>query len=181
MSRPLRPSRHRTKCERGVLEGRSAAPGGLPQVRSTSHKPTLFAARAPAAQRRWADKTARRESWPRRSISRTSGSERRTRDVGDSRWPPPFRMMELNMFTRWSIACFCGNVYVAPPCRCSVCGRTFSSESMNELRLRASRTWQTEEPALGGSRTLADELDDLRAGDRGRLARRIGRSPASPQ
>ena len=56
------------------------------------------------------------------------------------------------MFTRWSIACFCGNVYVAPPCRCSVCGRTFSSESMNELRLRASRTWQTEEPALGRMR-----------------------------
>ena len=64
------------------------------------------------------------------------------------------------MFTRWSIACFCGNVYVAPPCRCSVCGRTFSSESMTELRLRASRTWETEEPALGGSRTGADELDD---------------------
>ena len=57
-----------------------------------------------------------------------------------------FRMMEPNLFTRWSVACFCGNVYVAPPCRCSVCGRTFSSESMNELRLRASRTWQPEEP-----------------------------------
>ena len=63
------------------------------------------------------------------------------------------------MFTRFSVACFCGNVYVAPPCRCSVCGRTFSSESMNELRLRASRAWQTEEPALDGSRTRADELD----------------------
>jgi len=53
-----------------------------------------------------------------------------------------FRMMEPTVFTRWSVACFCGNVYVAPPCRCSVCGRTFSSESMNELRLRASGTWQ---------------------------------------
>jgi hypothetical protein len=58
-------------------------------------------------------------------------------------------MMEPTVFTRWSVACFCGNVYVAPPCRCSVCGRTFSSESMNELRLRASGTWQQRNSLLG--------------------------------
>ena len=43
------------------------------------------------------------------------------------------------MFTRFSVACFCGNVYAAPPNRCSVCGRTFASESMYERRRRASR------------------------------------------
>ena len=24
----------------------------------------------------------------------------------------------------WTIACFCGNIYTAPPDRCAVCGRT---------------------------------------------------------
>jgi hypothetical protein len=27
----------------------------------------------------------------------------------------------------WTVACFCGNVYTAPPARCDVCDRTLSS------------------------------------------------------
>jgi hypothetical protein len=26
----------------------------------------------------------------------------------------------------WTVACFCGNVYTAPPARCDVCNRTLS-------------------------------------------------------
>jgi hypothetical protein len=32
----------------------------------------------------------------------------------------------------WTVACFCGNVYTAPPARCDVCNRTLSRAVTDE-------------------------------------------------
>lgn len=33
----------------------------------------------------------------------------------------------------WTVACFCGNVYFAPPDRCEVCGRSIDSADSGDL------------------------------------------------
>lgn len=43
----------------------------------------------------------------------------------------------------WTVACFCGNVYTAPPDRCEVCGSTFDGGAL-------------EDPASAGAQNGAD-------------------------
>jgi hypothetical protein len=32
----------------------------------------------------------------------------------------------------WTVACFCGNVYAAPPDRCEICGRSIGGDDSGD-------------------------------------------------
>ena len=53
----------------------------------------------------------------------------------------------------WTVACFCGNVYSAPPDRCEVCGHTVEARVSGET---ATHTTQNgaDLPGLAGGRVL---------------------------
>jgi hypothetical protein len=40
----------------------------------------------------------------------------------------------------WTVACFCGNVYTAPPDRCDACGSTLSYEAPGDAPTRDTAT-----------------------------------------
>lgn len=40
----------------------------------------------------------------------------------------------------WTVACFCGNVYSAPPDRCDACGTTLSDEAPGDTPTRGTAT-----------------------------------------
>ncbi|MDX6597869.1 MAG: hypothetical protein QOE87_1756 [Gaiellales bacterium] len=49
----------------------------------------------------------------------------------------------------WTVACFCGNVYTAPPARCDLCGRTLSRAVTDEPSAIVSIPCGFEETAGG--------------------------------
>lgn len=57
----------------------------------------------------------------------------------------------------WTVACFCGNVYTAPPDRCAVCGCSIDGADSGDLAT---------EPAVGrrrGARPLRAEITAARS------------------
>ena len=57
----------------------------------------------------------------------------------------------------WTVACFCGNVYAAPPDRCEVCGRSIdgddsgdpaTSEARDALEVRGLAAERSQAPSL---------------------------------
>jgi hypothetical protein len=53
----------------------------------------------------------------------------------------------------WTVACFCGNVYTAPPARCDLCNRTLSRAVMDEPSAIVSVPRRFQETAGGTSHT----------------------------
>lgn len=62
----------------------------------------------------------------------------------------------------WTVACFCGNVYTAPPDRCDACGSTISDAAPGDTPAR--------EAAIAGVRPVLGAGSISPAGLRGHHA-----------
>ena len=63
----------------------------------------------------------------------------------------------------WTVACFCGNLYTAPPTRCDVCNRTLSRAITDGPGavvpvLKVENGLITEELGLGDGVTVLQQL-----------------------
>lgn len=57
----------------------------------------------------------------------------------------------------WTVACFCGNVYTAPPARCDLCNRALSRAVTDEPSAIASFPCGFQETAGGTSHTPSEQ------------------------
>jgi hypothetical protein len=73
----------------------------------------------------------------------------------------------------WTIACYCGNVYTAPPNRCEICGTTLEPSASNgadahsyrqPVDLRDVDVDGMLTPVRGGNAPLSDRSKSIRSG-----------------
>jgi hypothetical protein len=55
----------------------------------------------------------------------------------------------------WTVACFCGNIYTAPPDRCDACGSTLDDAAPRDASTRRTATAADVHGFAGGAVTEA--------------------------